>query len=187
MIVATRLYAWWIQWWWVDFVVAAILVSALHQAAHAGSGSDVLGELKLADRQSAYADALQMTSVFGGFSTLAFTIYLGLNSSTVKRIKVAAGVPLLKVWIAALVTPWLCAVLMVCCVVTDRGDQGSSNVTRWVAIAALVVVLLQMVRIIWIFYQLAVADTQGSGPAKAVSDEEVRIVTSRRLGAQGTH
>jgi hypothetical protein len=125
---------------------------------------------------TALTDALQMTAVFGGFSTVAFTVYLGLNSHTVKRIKVNSGKPLLRAWIASLVTPWLCAVVMVCCVVTDRGGSGSGNLTRWVAIGALVAVLLQMIRLVWIFYQLAIADLEESTPEKTVSDNELRVV-----------
>lgn len=174
--VVTRPYAWWVQWWWTDLLLAAALTVILHETAHAGTGVDVLGALKLTDRQSIYADALQMTAIFGGFSTVAFTVYLGLSSRSVRRIKVAAGKPLLNAWIASLVTPWLCAVVMVCCVATDRGDAGSANLTRWVAIAALVIVLLQMVRLVWIFYQLAAADLEESTPVKTVSDEELRVV-----------
>lgn len=174
--IITRLYARWVQWWWADFLLATALIIILRQTAHPGTGVDVLGELTLTARQTAYADALQLTAVFGGFSTVAFTIYLGLTSRTVQRVKAAAGTPLLKVWIAALVTPWLCAVVMVSCVVTDRGDGASANLTRWVAIGALTVVLLQMIRLIWIFYQLAAADVESSAQVKDASKEEVRVI-----------
>lgn len=180
----TRLYAWWVQWWWTDFLLAAALVVILRQTSHPGTGVDVLGQLQLADRQAAYADVLQLTALFGGFSTVAFTVYLSLSSRNVRKVKVAVGIPLLRVWIAALVTPWLCAVVMVCCVVTDRGDQGSGNFTRWIAFAALVIVLLQMVRIVWIFYQLAIVDIQETTPVKSVSDKEVQVV-SRAMRSRG--
>jgi hypothetical protein len=175
-VIVTRPYAWWVQWWWIDFLLATALVVILHQIAHHGAGADALGALKLSDRQAAYADALQMTAVFGGFSAVAFTVYLGLSGRSVRRIKAAAGKPLLNAWIASLVTPWICAVVMVCCVVTDRGDGGSGNLTRWVALAALAVVLLQMVRLVWIFYQLAIADLEESTSGKTVSSEEIRVV-----------
>lgn len=174
--VITRPYAWWVQWWWIDLLLATVLAIVLHQIAHHGTGADALGALKLSDRQAAYADVLQMSAVFGGFSAVAFTVYLGLNGRRVSRIKATAGKPLLNAWIASLVTPWLCAVVMVCCVVTDRGDHGSGNLTRWVALAALVAVLLQMIRLIWIFYQLAVADLEESTSGKGVSDEQIRVV-----------
>jgi hypothetical protein len=174
--IVTRPYAWWVQCWWTDLLLAAALTVILHETAHAGTGVDVLGALKLADRQAVYTDALQLTAVFGGFSAVAFTVYLGLNSRTVRRIKVNSGKPLLNVWIASLVTPWLCAVVMVCCVATDRGDSGSGNLTRWVAFAALTVVLLEMIRLIWIFYHLAVAELGESTPTKTVSDEELHVV-----------
>jgi hypothetical protein len=173
--VTTRVFAWWVQWWWTDLIMAAALVIILRQTAHAASGSDVLGQLKLADRRAVYADGLQLTTIFAGFSTVAFTIYLGLGSRGVRRIKVSVGVSLLRVWLAALITPWVCAVILICCVVTDRGDRASGNVTRWVAIAALLIVVLQMVRIVWIFYQLAITDLESAKPVASIGKEEVRI------------
>jgi hypothetical protein len=68
---------------------------------------------------------------------------------------------------------------MVCCDVTDRGGKGSGNVTRWVALSALIVVILQMVRIIWVFYQLAMTELEASKPRATVSDEEIRVVGPR--------
>lgn len=156
--------------------MAAALVVILRQTAHPATGSDVLGQLKLADRRAVYADALQLTAVFAGFSGVAFTIYLGLGSRNVRRVKVSAGTSLLRVWLAALITPWVCAVIMICCAATDRGDEASRNITRWVAIAALIVVVLQMVRIVWIFYQLAVTDLEASRPVSSIGKEEVRVV-----------
>jgi hypothetical protein len=38
----------------------------------------------------------------------------------VQQIKASAGVALLRVWLAALVTPWVCALVLVFCGVTDR-------------------------------------------------------------------
>jgi hypothetical protein len=174
--VTTRLFAWWVQWWWTDLIIATVLVIVLRQTAHPATGSDVLGQLKLADRQTVYTDALQLTAIFAGFSSVAFTIYLGLGSRNVRQIKVSAGVSLLRVWLAALITPWVCAVIMICCLVTDRGDRASGNFTRWVAFTALFVVILQMVRIIWIFYQLAAADLEASKPVASISKKEVRVV-----------
>lgn len=156
--------------------MAAALVIILRETAHPATGSDVLGQLGLADRRTVYADALQLTAIFAGFSGVAFAIYLGFGSRNVRRIKVSAGASLLKVWLSALITPWICAVIMVCCAVTDRGGKGSGDVTRWVAIAALLVVVLQMARIIWIFYQLAVTDLEASKPVASISQEEVRII-----------
>jgi hypothetical protein len=174
--VVMRLYAWWVQWWWTDLIMATALVVILRQTAHPATGSDVLGQLKLADRQAVYTDALQLTAIFAGFSGVAFTVYLGFGSRNVRRVKVSAGASLLRVWLAALITPWACAVIMICCVVTDRGDKASHNITRWVVIAALLVVILQMVRIIWIFYQLAVTDLEASTPVASIGKEEVRVI-----------
>ncbi len=122
---------------------------------------------------------LQLTVIFAGFSGVGFAIYLGLGSRSVRQIKLAAGAPLLRVWIAALVTPWLCALILVFCGVTDRGPAGSRNDTRWVAIAALAVVFLQMARIVWIFYQLAVTELESARPAKNVSSDEVHVIGYR--------
>lgn len=177
--VLVRAWAWWIQWWWIDLVLAAALVVALAETARPATGADLLGQLGLADRRAMYTNALQLTAIFAGFNGVAFTINLGFSSRSVRRIKTSAGAPLLRVWVAALVTPWVCAVILVCCGATDRGGKGSSNLTRWVAVAALIVVLLQMIRVIWVFYQLAVADLESTEPQPTVGDEAVRVVRPR--------
>jgi len=172
-----RVLAWWIQLWWADVVVAALFVAVLYLAARPGTGVDLLGGLALSARLSVYTNMLQLTAIFAGFSGVAFAIYVGLDSRMVRQVKSTAGSPLLRVWIAALVTPWLCALVLVFCGATDRGQGASHNFTRWVALAALVLVILQMVRIVWIFYQLAVTDVRGEEVAKPrVSAEEIRVV-----------
>jgi hypothetical protein len=159
--------------------MSAILVVLLRETTRPATGVDVLGQLLLADRRNVYTDALQLTTLFAGFNSVGFTIYLGFSSRNIRRIKQAVGASLLKVWIAALVTPWMCAIIMVCCYVTDRGGKGSGNLTRWIAIAALTIVVLQMIRIVWIFFQLAVTDLQGDQPQAAVSQQEVRVIAPR--------
>ena len=171
--------AWWIQWWWIDVVLAAAIAIVLHESLRPGTGADVLGQLKLADRLSAYTNMLQLTVIFAGFSGVGFAIYLGLNSRNVRQIKVSAGAPLLRVWLAALVTPWACALVLVFCGITDRGDRDSGNVTRWVAIASLAIVVLQLARIVWIFYQLAITDLEAAKPGATATAEPIRTVGRR--------
>jgi hypothetical protein len=172
----TRLLAWWIQWWWADALLATAIAIILRESLRPATGADLLGQLGLADRRAAYANMLQLTAIFAGFSGVGFAIYLGLGSRSVQQIKTSAGAPLLRVWIAALVTPWICTLVLVFCGITDRGGRGSANFTRWVAIAALAVVVLQLARIIWIFYQLALTDLEAAKPAAAVAHDEVRVI-----------
>lgn len=176
-----RLLAWWIQLWWADVLLVAVIVIALRESAHPATGTDLLGELSLAGRQAVYINMLQLTAIFAGFSGVSFVIYLGLGSRSVQRVKISAGAPLLRVWVAALVTPWICAILLVICGITDRGGKGSDNLTRWVAAGALAVVILQMARMVWIFYQLAVTDLEATRKSStAVSADEVRVVGAQR-------
>ena len=176
-----RLLAWWIQLWWADVLLVAVIVVVLRGSAHPGTGADLLGELRLAGRQAVYTNMLQLTAIFAAFSGVGFVIYLGLASRSVQQVKISAGAPLLRVWVAALVTPWFCAIVLVICGITDRGGRGSDNPTRWVAAGALAVVILQMARIVWIFYQLAVTDLEATSKIAAkVSGDEVRVVSARR-------
>jgi hypothetical protein len=171
-----RLLAWWIQWWWVDALLAATIAVLLRESLRAGTGADLLGELKLVDRLAAYTNMLQLTAIFAGFSGVGFAIYVGLNSRSVQKVKVQAGAPLLRVWLAALVTPWICTLTLVFCGITDRGDKDSANFTRWVALAALTVVVLQLARIVWIFYQLSAAEFEAARPITTSAAEPVRAV-----------
>jgi hypothetical protein len=175
-----RVLAFWIQWWWIDPLIGAALAVVLANSGHPGTGVDVLGELNLAARQASYVNMLQLAVIFAGFSGVGFAIYLGLGSRAVSQIKISIGTPLLRVWISALVTPWLCALALVACGITDRGGIKSFNDTRWIAIAALAIVFLQMARIVWIFYQLAATDLSASArPRAEVSREEVKVVPYR--------
>jgi hypothetical protein len=169
-----RLWAYWIQFWWIDLLLAATVTVILRQLLRPATGADVLGQLDLADRRAAYTNMLQVTAIFAGFSGVGFTIYLGLGSRSVHQIKSTAGMPLLRIWVAALVTPWACTLILVFCDITDRGGRASDNVSRWVAIGALALVVLQLVRIIWVFYQLAATDLD-SPHSPAISNNEVKV------------
>lgn len=173
--VSTRPFAWWIQWWWVDPVIAALTVGILRESLRTGTGADILGQLNLADRRSNYANMLQLAAIFAAFSGAGLLIYLGFTSRRVEHIRAQAGIALLRVWLAALVTPWLCALILVFCGITDRGGKDSSNATRWVALAALLVVVLQIARVIWILYQLAVTEFSSANDAASTS-RPVRII-----------
>lgn len=176
---ATRPLAWWIQWWWLDAFLAAALVVILHESSRSGTGVDVLGRLGLSDRRAVYTNMLQLTAIFAGFSGVGFAIYLGLGSRAVRQIKLSAGAPLLRVWLAALVIPWICALILVFCGVTDRGGRDSGNLTRWVALAALAVVVLQLARIVWVFYELAVTDLKADTQGSSATSEPIRAVGHR--------
>ena len=126
-----------------------------------------------------YANMLQVTAIFAGFSGVAFAVYVGLGSRSVRQIKSRAGAPLLRVWLAALVTPWVCAIVLVFCGITDSGKRGSENIARWIALAALLVVVLQMIRIAWVFYEIAVIDLGPSQTVAAVADKPVQVVQRR--------
>jgi hypothetical protein len=52
-------------------------------------------------------------------------------------------------------------------------------VTRWIALAALSTVILQLARIVWIFYQLAVTDLTASNPDAKTTAEPIRAVGRR--------
>jgi hypothetical protein len=160
-------------------LIAAVLVTILRESLRSGTGADVLGQLGLADRRAAYANMLQLTAIFAGFSGVGFAIYLGLGSRAVRQIKLSAGVPLLRVWLAALVTPWVCTLVLVFCGIMDRGGKDSGNVVRWVALAALGLVILQLGRIVWVFYELAVTDLKAEKDVRLEESEPIRTVGHR--------
>lgn len=175
--ISTRVLARWIQWWWTDGLIAGGLALILGCSSRPGTGVDLLGALKLPARLAAYDNMLQLTVIFAGFSGVGFTIYLGLSSRAVQQIKTRAGKALLRVWMAAIVIPWVCALMLVLCGITDRGGLETHNLTRWIAVAAINLVILQMARIVWIFYQLAAIELDGGAAASPrTSSEEVRVI-----------
>lgn len=140
-----------------------------------GTGVDLLGRLPLADRRSVYTDMLQLATIFGGFGGVIFSVYLGMQGRRIRTIKQHVGVPLLRVWLFALTVPWVSAVMLIIARILDRGAIRSENFARWIAVAALALVVLQLVRSLWVFYQLAAIDLQGDAPTIKTSQNPVRV------------
>jgi hypothetical protein len=175
-----RVFAWWIQWWWIDPLIAAVLVIILREPFRVGTGADILGQLSLADRRSTYTNMLQLAAIFAAFSGAGFLIYLGFSSRGVQQIRASAGEALLRVWLAALVTPWVCALVLVFCGVTDTGGKDSPNLTRWIAMAALAVVVFQLGRVCWVLYEIAMTELGGPSVKGAAGTIRVKEPAPKR-------
>jgi hypothetical protein len=164
-----------LEWWWLDAPVAAALVGALAASSRPGTGVDLLGKLTLSDRRAVYTDILQLAVIFAGFGGVIFAIYLGMQSPGVRGIRKLVGRKFLRMWISALVMPWFCAVTIILCRVIDRGETGTVNAARWIAIGCVFVVLLQLFRVAWIFYQLAAVELMEPRPVIPTSREPIKI------------
>jgi len=168
-----------VQWWWLDLPLSSSVVLLFALVTRPGTGADVLGQLGLADRRNVYTDMFQLAVIFAGVAGLTFTLYLTLNGEGVRKIKSMVGVPLLHVWLAALVTPWISALILVYAKVLDRGGVASENLARWAATGAMILVLMQLGRTLWIFYQLAVVDLLGHVPTRRTAPQPITVVRTR--------
>ncbi|MFI2710058.1 hypothetical protein ACH495_08010 [Micromonospora sp. NPDC018662] len=161
-------------------MVAAVAVTAICAwKVSPGTGVDLMGQLSLADRRNVYTDLLALATIFAGFGGVVFAIFIGLQSRSVREIKERVGEHLLRVWLSALLAPWVSAFAIVIAKVLDRGGKGSSNEARWLAVAATGLVALQLFRVLWVFYNLATIETQGAKPTVATAKQPARIGKQR--------
>jgi hypothetical protein len=157
-------------------VVAVVVVTAVCVWKVApGTGVDFMGQLSLADRRNVYTDLLTLTTIFAGFGGVVFAIFIGLQSRSVREIKAKVGENLLRVWLSALLSPWVGAFAIVVAKVIDRGGKGSPNEARWIAVAAMGLVALQLLRILWVFYSLATIESRDGQPTIPTAAQPARI------------
>jgi len=172
----------WVRWWWLDVLAVAALTTLSGVVADPGTGIDLLGQLSLADRRNVYTDLLQLAIIFAGFGGVVFAIFVGFQSRSVREIRSKVGAHLLRVWMAALLTPWVSSFLIVLAKIVDRGDIASTNGARWVAAGATLLVALQFLRMLWVFYQLAAIDIDGHRPTIPTSQKPavIRVPQGRK-------
>lgn len=151
----------WVQWWWIDVPVAAVVVLLIMWIPGVYPVVDLLGHLKLADRRSIYTDLLTIATLFAGFSTLATATYLGWSSRGVRAVQNLVGQDLIRLWLSATTMPWVCALVLVVVKMVDRGSPPT-NPTRWIAVGTLIVVGEQLARVIYLFYSLAMIEQRNN-------------------------
>lgn len=170
----------WVQWWWLDVPLAAVLVATLALIPRIDPVVDLLGGLNLDDRRSAYEDLLNITTLFAGFSTLATATYLGWSSKGLTAVRSLVGADLLRLWLSATSLPWMLAVVIWIVKLVDRGDPVPTNPARWVAVGCLIVLAEQLVRVLYLFYSLAMIEQKPSKPVRAVAP---RSIGMRKTGS----
>lgn len=178
----------WVRWWWADLVAVVTVTAICAWKVAPGTGVDLMGQLPLADRRNVYTDLLALATIFAGFGGVVFAIFIGLQSRSVREIKARVGEHLLRVWLSALLSPWVSAFAIVVAKILDRGGKASSNEARWLAVAATLLVALQLLRVLWVFYNLATIETQGAKPTIETAKEPARIGgprPSKKSGLRG--
>ncbi|MFD1541541.1 hypothetical protein [Nonomuraea guangzhouensis] len=166
-----------VQWWWIDAPLCLAVAGFLWWRVTPASGVDLLGRLALVDRRSVYTDLVQVTAIFAAFGGATFAIYFALNSPKIKQAKKLIGSHLIRIWLAALASPWFCSIAIVLAKVTDRDSKSGMadyNFSRWLVLAAVFLTIIQLARMIYIFYQLAMIDVEDS-LVRETSDREIMI------------
>ena len=141
--------------WWLDALLVLSVFLAVTLFPVISDRVDLLGRLTLERRLDAYTDLITIAALLGGFSSLAFTTYLGWSSRGIRRVKSKIGLRLLVVWLSCIATPWVCALLIWFAKILDEGPVASENDARWLALAALVLLLISLLRSLIIFVDLA--------------------------------
>jgi hypothetical protein len=164
-----------VQWWWLDLPLTALAVTIVEWKVRAGTGVDLLGRLGLDDRRDIYGDVMQLAALFAGFSGVIFAVYLGMATRGVRQVKDMVGKQLLAMWLFALTAPWIAAMVIVLAKVLDRGQQASGNTARWLVVGAVTLVAVEMLRTVWVFYQLAAIDLKGTKPARPTAERPLEL------------
>jgi hypothetical protein len=164
-----------VQWWWLDVPIIGLTVTIVAWQVRPGTGVDLLGQLSLDDRRDVYGDIMQLAALFAGFSGVIFAVYLGMSSRGVRQVKDMVGKQLLGLWLFALTAPWIAAIVIVLARVLDRGQQASPNAARWLVVGAILLVAVELLRSIWIFYQLAVIDLKGTAAARPTAERPLEL------------
>lgn len=171
--------------WWLDAVLVCVALAAVLVIPAVWAHLDLLGRLDLDRRLGIYSDLITISSLLGGFSTLAFSAYIGWTGRGIDRVKRKIGRPLMVVWMTCLATPWVAALAIGVAKIFDDGPAWTSNPSRWIALAALALVILALVRTIVIFVVLAdLRDNQGA-PTKTFNTTML-AVPEDRLKRTGT-
>ncbi|WP_139246120.1 hypothetical protein [Geodermatophilus amargosae] len=172
---ASLAFARWIQWYWCDVPLAALIVVVVAVIPWVRDVVDLLGNLNLSDRRSIFTDLLNVTALFAGFTTLATATYLGWSSRGITAVRLLVGKDLLRLWLISTSLPWLCAVVLVIVKMTDRGADEPTNVMRWVAVGSMIVLAEQLARVLYLFYSLAMIEQQPRGPVRPVAPRPIGV------------
>ncbi|GLU47111.1 hypothetical protein [Nocardiopsis ansamitocini] len=167
---------WLVDWWWLDPPVAAILSFICWYLIPLRSQWDVLGNLDLPVRQAIYTDIIQLSTIFAGFGAVAFTVFISSSSPTSMKLKNGdLGPRIIRLWIAALSFPWISAFVIILAKATDSGGVGSTSISRWLVLGAVLVILFQMVRTLRVFYQISTLEITEQKPARKTASKGIVI------------
>lgn len=168
-----------IDWWWIDPLISVLLVAPLAFFVEPGTGLDYLGKVDLQARYNIYTDVLQLATIFAGFGAVSFTVFLSAGGYYVEKLKHGSeGPKLVRLWIASLAMPWICALVIIASKIVDSGDVGSSNLSRWFVMISVLIIFFQIVRVVRIFYQIATLDLEKVKPVRKKASRGIVIPNS---------
>lgn len=161
--------------WWLDVAIVTVALAAVLLIPVLQTYIDLLGRLDLERRLGVYANFITVASLLAGFSTLAFSAYLGWTSRGITRVKDRVGPMLMVVWIAAIATPWFSTLVILVASIYDDGGAWSPVPARWFALAAMVLVILTLVRTVAIFVALSDVNDNPGTPTMQPTSKPLRV------------
>lgn len=168
--------------WWLDVAAVAVALTAVLVFPLLRTHIDLLGRLDLDRRLDVYANLITVASLLAGFSTLAFSAYLGWSSRGIERVKSRVGQKLMVVWIVAIATPWFSTLVILVASIYDEGDAWSDATSRWFALAAMILVILTLARTVAIFIVLSDLNDNPGTPTLLPTDKPLRVRQRGRTG-----
>lgn len=170
----TKLFDWVFDAWWLDWALVISLTLVAAAFVEDGSALDILYSIPGDARSGSYSDLLTVAALLAGFSSVAFTTYLGWNSRGIGRVRQHAGRKISRTWISLIAGPWIAALSIWVVRVVDRGDPPTND-SRWIVIGALLLVVLNVLRCLWVFTELLKTETSDSAPTQGSSGKTLRV------------
>lgn len=159
--------------WWIDVLVAAIVSVGGIWLSHAAG---FMPFAYVADPQmlSLFGQLLSLATFFAGFTTVAFTTYLSMKGDVTRQLKRAKGREVLRVWLQVILLSWV-ASLMMWVANVGLAEPLPAIWGRWLAMGALALLVIQLGRVVALFWMMASLEHVETRPARPTAARPIGI------------
>lgn len=148
---------------WIDYLLAALAISAHILTVRSTRSGDWLSWIDSSQRTDLYAAAAGVVSAIGGLSAIAISIYTAANGERLRAVRAQHHQELRRSWRSLLQSTALCCLLILASLSLDRDKDPLS--ARFVFEYAIAFAGLRFARLIWLFDRLmSVSDADLVGP-----------------------
>lgn len=176
-----KFFDWFREAWWTDLIFGALIIFAgVNWVTPNHHDWDVLGLVTQDKRWEAYASLLSIVTFFAGFTSLSFAAYLGFKGRAMASLNKRAGKRLKTMWAGLIVMTWLSAVAVWVASIIDGRPDATAVWPRWLALAALCIMFVQLLRVMWLLFSLQEVQETEIEPARRTAATPITLARRRR-------